>query len=98
MKLPYIFQKPIITETSLKLAQHGQYTFAVVKSATKSQIKTAAETYFKVKVTGVRTLTRMAKTKRAGKLRRPVKAANTKKAIITVKSGQTIDLFDAQKD
>ena len=97
MKLPFILTRPIITESSMRLAQTGVYTFEVAKNATKGQVRQAIETYFGVTVMGVHTLTRPGKSKRPGKRRTPIKAADTKKAIIKVKSGQTIALFDVKE-
>ncbi len=59
-------------------------------SATKPRIKTAIETLFKVEVTGVNTLVQKGKTKRF----KGIKAfrGDQKKAIVTLKEGQTIDV------
>ena len=96
MKLPYILKKPIITEQSLTDAAKGEYTFDVDLASTKGQIKEAVETYFGVNVVRVRTARLSGKTKRVGKLRREIKKNDRKKAIIKIKSGQKIDIFEVQ--
>lgn len=47
--------KPVISEKSMQLAKMGQFSFAVLKNATKTQIKSAAEKLFNIKVLKVRT-------------------------------------------
>lgn len=97
MKLPYIIKAPIITERSMDLAGRNEYTFSVAREATKGQIKQAFEDYFGVEVIAVRTNITKGKTKRAGKARKTVIITDTKKAIIKVKAGQKLTLFDAQE-
>lgn len=98
MKLPYIIKRPIITEQSMSRAVAGQYTFEVDLAATKGQVKKALESYFGVNVLEVRTQRTKGKTRRAGKLRKPVQKTDYKKAIIKVKPGQKIALFDAKEE
>ena len=85
--------RPLITEKSSAAYQdRGEYTFEVHPDATKPQIRTAIETLFGVKVTGVWTLNVRGKEKRMGKTvgRRP----NWKKAIVTLREGDTIEIFE----
>jgi len=98
MREDYIenYIKPIITEQSLKNAQNGEYTFDVDPSATKGQIKQAVETYFDVSVTRVRTAKLAGKTKRVGKLKKKIIKTDRKKAMVKVKSGQKISIFEVQ--
>ena len=85
-----IISHPVVTEKSTMGSQYGQVTFRVPITATKPKIKVAVETLFGVKVTGVNTLIQKGKTKRfRGIVGRRV---NTKKAIITLEEGQTIDV------
>jgi large subunit ribosomal protein L23 len=91
-----VLKKPLITEKSTQLSEKlGQYSFIVEKTATKPEIKTAVEKMYDVQVTGVSTTIYAGKTKsrftKRGQFsgRRP----SLKKAIITVKEGQTIDFF-----
>ena len=82
---------PVITEKSSTLAQSNQvYVFKVIKKANKNQIKKAIEEAFKVKVLNVNTLNTKPKDRRVGKYTGQTKTY--KKAIITLKEGQKIEL------
>ena len=59
-----IIRNPVITEKATLVSENGQVIFDVSKSATKTQIKEAIETLFKVKVKSVNTLIRKGKVKR----------------------------------
>ena len=85
-----IIRQPVVTEKSTMGSQHGQMTFLVPLTATKPQIKSAVETVFDVKVTGVNTMISKGKTKRF----KGVKGfrSDEKKAIVTLAEGETIDL------
>lgn len=85
-----IIRNPIVTEKSTMGSAFGQVTFRVPLSATKPKIKTAVETLFKVDVKNVNTLVQKGKTKRF----KGIKAfrGDQKKAIVTLKDGQTIDV------
>lgn len=84
-----IVRHPMVTEKTTLGSQHGQVTFRVPLTATKPQIKQAIEALFSVNVVAVNTLISKGKTKRF----KGVKAfrSDTKKAMITLKDGQTID-------
>lgn len=91
-----VLKKPLITEKSTGQSEKlGQYSFVVEKTATKPQIKVAIEKMYDVTVTGVSTAIHAGKAKsrftKRGQFsgRKP----STKKAIITVKEGQSIDFF-----
>lgn len=85
-----VIMYPIITEKSTGLGANNQYVFRVLKTATKPEIKKAVEGLFKVSVTGVNTLIQKGKTKRfKGRLGQ---RSDIKKAIVTLKQGQTIDI------
>ena len=85
-----IIRKPHVTEKSTNGSAFGQVTFKVPMDASKPRIKTAVETLFKVDVTKVNTSIQKGKTKRF----KGVKAfrSDSKKAIVTLKEGQTIDV------
>lgn len=94
MKDPYeILMKPVITEkaTSLQTSEEPQYTFRVRLDANKIEIKKAIEAAFKVRVKRVNTIRVKGKMKRVriqmGK--RP----DWKKAYITLRKGEQIDLY-----
>jgi len=81
---------PVITEKATLGGEHGQVTFRVAMSATKPQIKKAVEDLFKVKVEKVNTLRQKGKTKR---FRGHLGYRNdTKKAMVTLAEGSTIDV------
>jgi len=82
---------PVVSEKSYGLLDSNKYTFVVLRSANKTEIKIAVEQVFKVKVTSVNTLNRIGKTRRTrfGTGKRP----DTKRAIVTVADGQRIDIF-----
>jgi len=91
----YIIKKPLITEKTLDLAnQYNVYTFIVSKQAGKDQIKEAIERLFSVKVEAIRTMTHYRVMKRTGRKRMPVMLAPTKKALVQLKKGDKIELFD----
>jgi len=82
--------RPIVSEKSYNLIDMGKYTFEVDPRSNKTEIKQAVEVIFNVKVASVNTLNRIGKTRKTkfglGKRK------DTKRAIITLKSG-SIDLF-----
>jgi large subunit ribosomal protein L23 len=82
---------PVVSEKSYSLLDENKYTFLVAPQANKTEIKIAVETVFKVKVTGVNTINRTGKKRRTryGFGKRP----DTKRAIVTVADGQSIDIF-----
>jgi len=85
-----IIREPIVTEKSTMGSAHGQVTFKVPLTATKPRIKTAVETLFSVDVTNVNTLIQKGKVKRFKAAMG--KRSDVKKAIVTLKEGQTIDV------
>jgi large subunit ribosomal protein L23 len=94
MKGPYeVIRKPLLTEKSTRLKEEGNhYLFRVAKTANKVEIKQAIEALFKVTVLEVRTLRVQGKVKRLGRFqgRRP----DWKKAVATLKPGDSIDLYE----
>lgn len=81
---------PVITEKSASNAENNVYTFKVAKSATKTEIKWAVEKAFNVSVVKVNTLNTKPKDKRVG--RYTGKTKTYKKAIVTLKDGQNIEI------
>ena len=81
---------PHVTEkTSLAMQNHNQYTFRVMKSATKTDIKAAVELMFDVKVSGVQVVNEPGKTRRFGN--RAGRTQDWKKAYVSLVQGQSID-------
>ena len=92
---PYILKRPIITEKSMQLAnERNTYTFEVDRLANKQQLKEAIEELYGVTVLRVNTTTRNISLKKTGKRRLAKKVAQIKKAMITLKKGDSIELFD----
>ena len=92
-----IIRRPIIlTEKSNRLREgENQVIFEVHPDANKIQIKTAIQTLFGVGVVDVNTLNMRGKDKRMG--RGYLKLRNWKKAIVTLKAGDSIQFFDEEK-
>ena len=98
MQTQDIFIRPIITEKSMGLASKGSYTFQVNRNANKNQLAEAVSQQFGVTVIKVRTVKLKGKVKRFGSKRKLTKLSDIKKAIVSLKSGQKIDLFDIKKE
>lgn len=90
-----VLKKPVITEKSLTLAnEKNTYMFEVDRLANKDQIAQMVADTFGVEVLSVRTTTSYKKNIRTGRKRLASTKAITKKAYVTIKSGQTIEVFD----
>jgi large subunit ribosomal protein L23 len=87
-----VLKRPLVTEKSTLLGESGRYVFEVRKDATKPQIKRAVEAAFDVTVVNVNTLMVHGKTKRYGP--RPTTGPSRKKAIVTLRAGESIQLFE----
>ncbi|MEE0434597.1 MAG: 50S ribosomal protein L23 [Peptococcaceae bacterium] len=87
-----IIIKPVVTEKSVDLMQENKYCFKVAKDANKIEIKNAIEEIFKVTVTNVNTVNVHGKMKRMG--RTQGKTASWKKAIVTLREGDSIEVFE----
>ena len=92
MNLYEVLRRPLITEKSTVLQMENKYAFEVAGEASKPQIKQAVEKAFKVKVTGVNVMMVPGKRRRLG--RRMVSRPPWKKAIVTLKAGDKIELFE----
>jgi len=79
-----------VTEKASNLSNFGKYIFVIDKSANKSEIKKAIESIYSVKVISVNIINSKGKSKRLG--RSMGKTSAYKKAIITLKKGQKIDV------
>ena len=86
-----ILLAPVVSEKSYARIDENKYTFLVRPSANKTEIKIAVERVFNVKVVSVNTINRLGKKRRTryGTGHRP----DTKRAIVTLADGQSIDLF-----
>lgn len=85
-----LVRRPVITEKATLLSEHNQVSFLVPLNATKPEIKAAIEGLFSVKVTAVNTLVQKGKTKRFRGV--PGRRSDSKKAVITLAEGHSIDV------
>ena len=94
MKLTDVIRRPLITEkTSIQREQDGRtIVFHVAVGANKTQIKRAIESLFSVRVTAVHTMNVRGKMRRRGK--DFGYTADWKKAVVTLASGDQIELFE----
>ena len=90
-----VFVAPHITEKSTLLSEQNAVVFKVAKDASKPEIKAAVEALFDVKVTGVNTMVAKGKSKRwKGQ---PYQRSDSKKAIVTLAEGSSIDITEGAK-
>lgn len=87
-----IIIRPIISERSMQLVEENKYAFFVDKRANKVEIKKAVEELFDVGVEAVNTVNITGKKKRLG--RNFGRTPDRKKAIVTLKEGDKIELFE----
>jgi len=92
MQLYEVIRRPIVTEKNTALQEQSKYTFEVARESDKHQIRQAVEKAFKVKVIDVNVMIVPGKSRRVG--RRQVTTAQWKKAIVTLKEGQKIQIFE----
>lgn len=85
---------PLISEKSMQQGGKGKFTFRVVGSMDKTEIKKAIEKDFKVTVVTVSTSWIKGRVKRVGARRDEKVMGSWKKAVVTLKPGQKIDIFD----
>jgi large subunit ribosomal protein L23 len=85
-----IIRGPVITEKATNVSEHHQVIFRVPLTATKRDVKVAVEGLFNVNVTAVNTIRVEGKLKRVRG--RPGRRSDYKKAIVTLREGQRIDV------
>ena len=86
--------KPVVSEKSYALLDAGVYTFVVAPDANKIEIRQAVESIFGVNVVKVNTLNRQGKRKRNRGKATFGKRADTKRAVVTLATGQSIPIFE----
>ncbi|HLX32358.1 MAG TPA: 50S ribosomal protein L23 [Gaiellaceae bacterium] len=84
--------RPVVSEKSYEQIQQNRYTFRVHKDAHKTQVRQAVEELFDVKVVAVNIVKVQPKPKRRGLI--SGKRPGWKKAIVQLKSGDKIDIFE----
>jgi large subunit ribosomal protein L23 len=89
-----VILEPVVSEKSYSLLDEGAYTFKVHPEANKIQIRQAVESIFDVRVLKVTTANRKGKRKRNRRALTFGRRPDTKRAIVTLVEGDTIDLFE----
>ena len=92
MHLSEVLLRPTITEKSTLLQESGQYTFQIARRANKTLVKQAVEANFNVTVLSVNITVNRGKQKRYGP--RIKKQPDIKKAVVTLRPGDRIDLIE----
>jgi large subunit ribosomal protein L23 len=87
-----VLRKPVITEKSTALQSGSKYVFEVAKTANKTQVKEAVEKAFKVTVISVNMMIVKGQLRRVG--RGITTTPSRKKAIVTLKAGDKIELVE----
>lgn len=88
-----IIHQPVVSEKSYDLIEaNNTYTFEVDRRTNKTEIRHAVEKIFGVKVVGVNTINRRGKQKRTAF--KVGKRSDTKRALVTLASGDSIDIFE----
>lgn len=88
-----IIVRPLITEKNTILMESNQYSFEVLREASKPEIKRAIESIFSVTVTRVNTMNVRGKMRRRG--REVGYTREWKKAIVTLAEGDRIEIFES---
>ena len=86
----FLIQKPWVTEKATRLQSQGQYIFRVKATATKNEIRKAVQELYRVKVAGVNVVNSVGRKRRFRNIFST--APQFKKAIVTLKAGESIDL------
>ncbi len=91
---PYeVLRRPLVTEKTTLLTGHNKYVFEVALAANKLQIREAVEKAFSVHVEAVNTMHVRGKIKRMGR-RSGGQQPDWKKAVVTLRAGDQIQLFE----
>lgn len=88
--------KPVFTEKSTRLAKLGKYTFWVKPNDNKMSLKAEVARLFGVHVTSIKTIKKAGEKGRTAKGKKFNRLAS-KKAIVTIKDGEKIDIFEESK-
>lgn len=92
MHIYQVLKRPVITEKNTDLMEQNKYVFEIEKKANKAQVKAAVEKAFDVTVIGVNVITVPSRPRGFGRLRGHKSA--WKKAIVTLKEGDSIEIFE----
>ena len=91
----YVIIRPVVSEKSYGGLEQNSYTFLVDPRSNKTEIKEAVQAIWNVRVTSVNTLNRQGKVKRRGFTKG--KRADEKRAIVTLATGDSIEIFESGK-
>lgn len=87
--------RPVVSEKSYALMDQNVYVFVIDPTATKIEVRRAVEDAFNVRVDKVNTLNRRGKAKVNRRSNTTGRRPNTKRAIVTLHEGDSIDLFES---
>jgi large subunit ribosomal protein L23 len=90
-----ILLRPVVSEKTYALMDNNVYVFVVDPDATKIEVRFAVEQAFGVRVTKVNTLNRKGKAKRNRRNNTIGHRVDTKRAMVTLQPGDSIDLFES---
>ena len=93
-----ILKRPIITEKSMKLSTSGLYSFEVAKNVNKLQVASEVASRFKVDVLSVKIVNVKGEVKSQRRVRKTYQMPGMKKALVQLKKGQKIALFENQSE
>ena len=91
-QLTGVLLRPVVTERSTDLQEQNKFTFEVQLTANRALVRLAVEKLFDVKVLKVNIIRTPGKTRRFGPRR--VRSPEKKKAIVTLKPGDSITVFE----
>lgn len=91
-----ILKRPIITEKTMKLVTSGFFTFEIDKNANKLDVAKIVKAKFSVDPISVRIINTKSETKQQRRVRGTFRKAGIKKAIVQLKAGQKIAIFETE--
>jgi large subunit ribosomal protein L23 len=94
MKVSNFIKRPIVTEKAVSAAETGKYTFEVDIKASKAEVMRELKRLYNVDPLEAKIMVMPGKRVRISKTFRFTKTLKWKKAVVSLKSGQKIDLFD----
>ena len=94
MEITRVILAPVISEKSINITAANKYTFYVAKTASKKEIAKAVGKKFNVDVLDVKVINIRGKKVRFGKNRIAGKRKDKRKAVVTIRAEQRIDIFD----
>lgn len=97
MKINNVIIRALVTEKSTNLVSLNQYSFEVNANSSKNAISKAVSDLFKVDVLDVRTMVNPGRAKRILKSKKYTRIPKWKKAIVSIRSGQSIGIFETKE-